>query len=154
MLRWPTGIGAKGNSGVALAIKQTKNSIGYVEFAQAMQAQLSYGLVQNRAGTFVKPELASFQSAAATADWTSASDFHLLPTDAPGNGAYPIAATVFVLMRKQSAWLQQPEGVLDFFKWSLERGAKDAAGLGYVPLPEVLVRQVEDYWAKTFKTGA
>jgi phosphate transport system substrate-binding protein len=154
LLRWPTGIGAKGNSGVALAIKQTKNSIGYVEFAQAMQAQLSYGLVQNRAGKFVKPEPASFQSAAATADWTSASDFHLLLTDAPGDDAYPIAATVFVLMRKQSAWLQQPEAVLNFFKWSLERGAKDAAGLGYVPLPDVLVKQVEDYWAKTFKTGA
>ena len=100
LVPWPTGTGAKGNEGVAQAVKQTKNSIGYVEYAQALQTKLSFALMQNRAGKFVKPEPASFQAAAASADWGQTSDFYLLLTDAPGDNAYPIVATVFVLMQQ------------------------------------------------------
>ena len=85
LVSWPTGTGAKGNDGVSQAVRQVKNSIGYVEYAHAVQTKLSYALVQNRAGKFVKPDAASFQAAAASADWEKASDFHLLLTDAPGD---------------------------------------------------------------------
>src|SRR5450631_1177823 len=97
---WPTGAGGKGNEGVAALVVQTRNSIGYVEYAYVLQNKLAYGLVQNKAGKFVKPEAASFQAAAANADWAKAQDFYLVMTDSPGEGAYPIAATVFVLMPK------------------------------------------------------
>ena len=100
LVKWPVGTGAKGNDGVALAVRQTANSIGYVEYAQAVQTKLSYASLQNSAGKFVLPDPQSFQAAAASADWGSASDFDLLLTDAPGENAYPIVATVFVLMHK------------------------------------------------------
>src|SRR5262249_22501463 len=103
LVQWPTGVGAKGNDGVSQVVRHVKNSIGYVGFAHAVQTRLSYALVQNRAGKFVTPDARSFQSAAASADWEKAGDFHLLLTDAPGEDAYPIAATVFVLMPKQPA---------------------------------------------------
>ena len=154
LLPWTVGAGAEGNSGMAAAIKATKNAIGYVEYVQATQAGLSVALVQNRAGKFVKPEPASFQAAAASADWAATGDFHLLLTDAPGDDAYPIAATVFVLMSREPSLLQRPQATLRFFQWALEKGADEAAELGYVPLPAPLVEQVKDYWAKTFRTGA
>ncbi len=153
VLKWPTGTGAKGNDGVAQAVKRTNNAIGYVEYTQAVQAKLTTALIQNSTGTFVKPDTQSFQAAAARADWSKASDFHLLLTDAPGTDAYPIAATVFVLMHKQPTWLQNPRATLDFFRWTLDHGAKHAADLGYVPLPPSLATQVKDYWSKTFKVG-
>jgi phosphate transport system substrate-binding protein len=149
---WPTGTGAKGNDGVAQAVKQTKNSIGYVEYAQALQTKLSFALMQNRAGKFVKPDAASFQAAAANADWGQTSDFYMMLTDTPGDGAYPIVATVFVLMQKTLA-PRRARAAFNFFQWSLDKGAKDAAELGYVPLPDALVTQVKAYWAKNLKAG-
>ena len=97
---WPTGAGGKGNEGVAALVMQTRNSIGYVEYAYVLQSKLAYGLVQNKAGKFVKPDAASFQAAAASADWAKARDFYLVMTDSPGADAYPIAATAFVLIPK------------------------------------------------------
>jgi phosphate transport system substrate-binding protein len=151
LLLWSLGTSAKGNEGVSLAVKQTENSIGYVEYAQAAKAQLSYALIQNRAGKFVKPEPASFQAAAATADWTNTKDSYMKISNAPGEAAYPIAATVFVFMRKEANWARPPEPTVKFFQWALEHGAKDAAVLGYVPLPAGLVHQVKDYWTRTFE---
>lgn len=152
LVAWPTGTGAKGNEGVSQAVKQVKNSIGYVEYAHALQTKLSFALIQNQAGRFIRPEPASFEAAAATADWANTSDFYLLLTDVPSEGAYPIVATVFVLMRTTGS-PSRARAALRFFQWSLEKGAKDAAQLGYVPLPEPLVRQVKNYWLETFRSG-
>jgi phosphate transport system substrate-binding protein len=151
LVRWPVGVAAKGNEGVAQAVKMTRNSIGYVEHAQATQAGLAHALVQNRAGRFVRPESASFQAAAASADWARTSDFHLLLTDAAGEQSYPITATVFVLMPKTGA-RARTRAALEFFKWSLERGSGIAAALGYVPLPPSVVAQVKAYWSRTLPT--
>jgi phosphate transport system substrate-binding protein len=153
LLSWPSGAGAKGNEGVAFAVARTKNSIGYVEYAQAMKAKLSFALIRNRAGKFVRPDAQSFASAATGANWSGAGDFNLMLTDAPGENAYPIAATVFVLMHKQQKAPQRTQAAINFFKWALEKGGKDAADLGYVPLPEPLVRQVKEYWQKSFGAG-
>lgn len=154
-LSWPTRtVGALRNEGVAATVRVTKNSIGYVEYGYAVKQKLSYAQVQNSAGQFVKPDVKSFQSAAASADWKSAKDFNLMLTGAPGNDAYPIVATVFALMPKQPASPRRSREVLNFLTWSLDRGSKDAGELGLVPLPESLVVQVKEYWQSALKAGS
>jgi phosphate transport system substrate-binding protein len=150
MVPWPVGTGAKGNDGVAQAVKQSKNSIAYVEFAQALQAKLSYATIKNRSGEWIKPDPKSFQAAAANAEWAKTEDFSLMLIDPPGHDAYPIAATVFVLMSKSAPW-GRTRNTLNFMSYALDKGANDAAALGYVPLPPSLVQQVKTYWSRTLK---
>lgn len=152
-VRWPTGTGAKGNDGMAAAVARTPNAIGYVDYAQARRAGLTYALVRNRAGSFVRPGVESFQAAAASADWKGAADFDLLLTDAPGPDAYPIVATVFALVPRAAAGTRRGQAALNFFGWSLDNGAAVAADLGYVALPPTLVAQVKDYWATRLAAG-
>lgn len=147
---WPTGIGGKGNEGVAAYVSRMKNSVGYVEYAYVLQNKMAYGLVQNRVGKFVVPDAKSFQAAAATADWANTKDFDLVMTDAPGPDAYPITATTFVIMYKQSKNPGHSKAALDFFQWALEKGQKQAQSLDYVPLPMTLVNQIKAYWHSTF----
>jgi phosphate transport system substrate-binding protein len=147
---WPAGIGAQGNEGVAALVAQSANSIGYVEYAYVLQSKSAYALVQNKAGKFVKPDAASFQAAAASADWAKARDFHLVMTDAPGDQAYPIAASVFVIMYKNPKDPAGSKRAFDFFRWALETGQAQANSLDYVPLPPMLVEQIETYWKKEF----
>jgi phosphate transport system substrate-binding protein len=143
---WPAGIPAKGNEGVADLVNRTKNSIGYVEYAYVFQNKMSYVAIRNRAGRFVEPSAAGFQTAAAGVEWQSAKNFCAVITDAPGEDAYPIAATTFILMRKSPTNLARAEASLKFFHWALARGQKQARSLAYVPLPDRLVQQVQDYW--------
>jgi phosphate transport system substrate-binding protein len=153
LVQWPAGTGAKGNEGVGQAIKQTRNSIGYVEYAQARQLGVHHALLQNRSGRFVSPEGTTFRAAAANANWGAAGDFYQLLTDVPGEQAYPITATVFVLMHK-SASRTRTRSALDFFQWSLEKGSGIASQLGYVPLPESVVLQIKTYWIKALHAGS
>lgn len=149
-VEWPVGVGGKGNEGVAAFVNQTKGSIGYVEYAYVLQNKMAYGLVENKAGKFIKPDAESFQAAAASADWGSAKDFYLIMTDAPGEKAYPVTATVFMLMYKQPKNPERANLAIDFFKWAMENGQKQAETLDYVPLPDTLVRQIESYWKAQF----
>lgn len=148
---WPTGVGGKGNEGVAAYVKRQKNAIGYVEYAYALQSKMTYGAVQNKAGNFIEPSAQSFRAAAATVDWSKTKDFEWVMTDASGPDAYPIAATVFVLMHKQAKNQAHAEAALGFFKWAIEKGQQQAQALNYVPLPEQLVEQIEAYWSANFK---
>ncbi len=149
-LSWPTGIGGKGNEGVAAYVDRVPNSIGYVEYAYVVQNKMNYAVVRNRAGRFVGPEAAAFQAAAASAEWSKAKDFCLLITDAPGEKAYPIAAITWVLMYRQPKDPARSKTALAFFRWALESGQAQASSLDYVPLPADLVRQIEAYWGATF----
>ena len=149
---WPTGVGGKGNEGVAAYAKQIKDSIGYVEYAYALQNKLTFAQMQNHAGKWIKPEKASFSAAAATADWKSAKDFNLIMTDAPGDAAWPITATTWAIMYKAPKDAAHSKTAFDFFKWSFEQGQKDADSLDYVPLPDSLVKQIEAYWKSDFKS--
>jgi phosphate transport system substrate-binding protein len=142
---WPTGVGGKGNEGVAAYVKQIPNSIGYVEYAYVLQNQMPFALLQNAAGNFVAPNAASFQAAAAGADWKNAQDFFLVMTNAPGANAYPITATTFVLMHRQPKDKGRSDAALKFFRWALEHGQGQAQELDYVPLPADLVGQVGNY---------
>ena len=149
-VEWPTGAGGKGNEGVATFVAVTRNSISYVEYAYAVKNKLAYGLVQNKAGRFVQPGAETFQAAANNADWTGAKHFFLIMTDAPGENAYPITATSFIIMYQQPKDLARARIARDFFSWSLENGQAQAAALNYVPLPDPLVRQIQDYWNVKF----
>ncbi len=143
---WPVGVGGKGNEGVAEYVNRIKGSIGYVEYAYVLQNKMKFALVRNHAGKYVEPNTGSFQAAAASADWAHASDFYLLMTDAPGDDAYPIAATTFILMYKQPKDEARSKTALAFFKWAFENGAPMADKLDYVALPPALVSQIETYW--------
>ncbi|QJP15709.1 phosphate ABC transporter substrate-binding protein PstS [Starkeya sp. ORNL1] len=151
---WPTGTGARGNEGVATEVRQVKNAIGYVEFTYVVQAKLAYGLVQNRAGKFIVPSAASFQAAALSFDWTKARDFYVIINDSAAEDAYPIAATTFILMYKVPKAPQRSRTALEFFRFALGDGKKYASDLGYVPLPDTLVDQIKEYWARQLKSGA
>ena len=148
---WPTGIGGKGNQGVSAYINQIKNSIGYVEYAYALQNHLSYAKMKNTAGKVVSPTIASFQAAADTADWDNAKNFNLLMTNAPGEGAWPITAASWVIMYKQPRNAVNAKVVLEFFNWAYEHGREQALSLDYVPLPPSLVTQITNYWQTDFK---
>ena len=150
-VKWPTGIGGKGNEGVAAYVKQIKGGIGYVELSYALQSKMSYVAMQNKAGKWVQPGAESFQAAAASADWASAKDFYLVMTDAPGDASWPIAATNFILMYKQPKDAARSKSVTDFFSWVYVNGRTQAEELHYVPLPEPLVKQVQEYWTANFK---
>jgi len=150
-ISWPTGIGGKGNEGVAAYTRQIKGAVGYVEYAYVLQNKMTYALVQNAAGKFVAPDLKSFQAAAASADWSKAQDFYLVMTNAPGADAYPIAATSFILMHKQPKDAARSKAVLDFFTWAFKNGQAQALALDYVPLPAALVTRIEEYWKAQIK---
>jgi phosphate transport system substrate-binding protein len=150
-VQWPAGVGGKGNEGVSAYVKQIKNSIGYVELAYALQNKMAYTSVKNSAGSFVEPSLDTFQSAAASADWSKVKDFHLVITDAPGANSWPIAASVFVLMYRQPKDEERTKTALNFFKWALQNGQAQAKALDYVALPDPLVKQIEAYWASSIK---
>jgi phosphate transport system substrate-binding protein len=146
-VRWPTGVGGKGNEGVAAYTKQIKGSIGYVELSYALTNKLTYGAVRNRAGTFVVPSAETIAAAAASAEWADAKDFSLVITDAPGENSYPISATNFILMHRQPKDAARSQQALAFFDWVYDNGDAAASKLGYVPLPDELVAQIEAYWA-------
>ena len=150
-VQWPDGVGGKGNEGVASYVKQIKGSIGYVELAYALQNAMPYTSLQNAAGTWVQPNAETFAAAAASADWASAKDFNLVITNAPGEQAWPITATNFMLMQKKPKDAKRNQDALAFFKWAFESGQAQANELHYVPLPAELVKQIEAYWATELK---
>ena len=150
-VRWPVGVGGKGNEGVAAYTKQIKGAIGYVELSYALVNKLNYAAVRNRAGNFIVPSNESIAAAAASADWASSKDFSLVITDAPGADAYPISATNFILMHKKPKNPANSKQAIDFFTWVYANGDESATKLGYVPLPDALVAQIEAYWAQNVK---
>ncbi len=143
-VRWPAGIGGKGNEGVANYVKRKRYSIGYVEFAYAKQNRLSYVLLKNRAGRFVAPGFKSFQAAAASGDFSPERHFYLWLVDAPGKDAWPISGASFILLarEKKSSNLK----TVKFFDWAFRKGDEIAKRLVYVPLPESLKRRIRKYW--------
>jgi phosphate transport system substrate-binding protein len=150
-VKWPVGIGGKGNEGVAAYVKQIKGAIGYVELSYALQNKLAYSRLKNRDGNFVNPSDETFQAAAAGAEWGSVKDFHLVMTNSPGANAWPITATNFILMYKKPKNATGAKNAREFFRWVYANGDAQAKSLDYVPLPDALVQQVEAYWAQNMK---
>lgn len=145
-VRWPTGQGGAGNSGVAALVKRTLGAIGYVEYSYAVQEGLAFGQVENMDGLFIAPDRDSFQDAAVTVRWQDYKDFDALMTNAGGPNAYPITATTFILMPRSARDPAREAKALQFFKWALEEGDRQASELNYAALPPRLVLRVETYW--------
>jgi phosphate transport system substrate-binding protein len=138
-VNWPVGLGGKGNEGVSGLIKQTPNSIGYIELIYAVQNNIAYGDVQNAAGQFIKASLDSVSEAAAGAAKTMPDDFRVSITNAPGKAAYPISSFTWLLIPAKFQDTAKRDIVKGFLKWMLTDGQKDCAGLSYAPLPPAVV---------------
>jgi phosphate transport system substrate-binding protein len=151
-VEWPTGVGAKGNEGVSGNVGQTKDSIGYVEYAYAKQNKLTYTKLVNKAGKTVDPTNDAFQAAASNADWTHAPGYYLILTDQPGDKSWPIVASTFILMHKDATDKAASQEALKFFKYSFDKGGKMAEDLDYIPMPDSVVKQVEKTWASDIKS--
>ena len=152
-VKWPAGVGGKGNEGVAAYVQRIKGSIGYVEYAYALQNKLTYSLLQNQAGKYVAPTSATFQAAAANADWAKAEGFYLVLTDQPGDASWPITGASFILVYKEQANAATAKEVLNFFDWCYRKGGSTAEKLDYVPMPEKVVSLVEKAWAEQIKVS-
>lgn len=143
-VKFPVGIGGKGNEGVANYVKRMPNSIGYVEFAYAKQNRLDYTRLKNKAGNFVEPGFASFEDAAETGDFDAKKDFFLWLTNAPGKNSWPIAGATFILLAKEKTDVNK--NVVKFFDWTYKNGDNKAKELIYIPLPKGLKDKVRAYW--------
>jgi phosphate transport system substrate-binding protein len=152
VVEWPAGVGAKGNEGVSANVGQTKNSIGYVEYAYAKQNKLTYTGLVNKAGKAVQPTNEGFQAAAANADWEHAPGYYLILTDQPGDKSWPIVASTFILLHKDATDKAATQDALKFFKFSFEKGGKMAEDLDYIPMPDSVVKQIEKTWSSDIKS--
>ena len=152
-VQWPTGIGAKGNEGVANMTTQTDGAIGYVEYAYAKQNKMAYTLLNNKSGAAVAPSAESFQAAASSADWAGADSYYLILTDQTGAKSWPITGASFILLYKQPADAAPVNEALKFFAWAYKDGATMAAELDYVPLPAPVVAQVKKTWITQIVSG-
>ncbi|MGP8232158.1 MAG: phosphate ABC transporter substrate-binding protein PstS [Methylovirgula sp.] len=150
-VQWPAGIGAKGNEGVANNVIQTKGAIGYVEYAYAMQNKLTYTKLINSAGKVVAPMTASFEAAAANADWAHAPGFRLILTNQPGADSWPITAATFILLPKQPKDIAAAKAALKFFAWAFEKGGPAAESLDYIPIPASVIELIKKTWASEIK---
>jgi phosphate transport system substrate-binding protein len=151
---WPDGVGGKGNEGVASYVQRIKGAIGYVEYAYAKKNNMSYALVQNKDGQYPVPDSASFQAAAAYADWKNAPGYYQIITNSPGATSWPISATSFILLQKVQDKPANGHEVLKFFDWSFKNGQKMADELDYVALPPTLVAQIQDTWKSQIKDAS
>jgi phosphate transport system substrate-binding protein len=146
-VNWPNGVGGKGNPGVASYVQQVDGAIGYVEYAYVMENNLIYTDMVNKAGKRLAPTMPAFQAAAANADFSKVQDFYLILTDQPGDKSWPITAATYMLLRKDSP-ADQNHLALKFLDWALKKGQDEAKALDYVPLPDDVVKQIEQHWAK------
>jgi len=144
---WPSGIGGKGNAGVAASVQQTLGSIGYVEYAYAKQSNLVYTDMVNAAAQRVKPTLQAFQAAAANADFSKVQDFYLILTNQPGAQSWPITAATYMLLRSDYP-AEKNKAIVQFLSYALRDGAADAEALDYVPFPDAVVKQIEASWGQ------
>jgi phosphate transport system substrate-binding protein len=150
---WPEGVGGKGNEGVSAYVQRIKGSIGYVEYAYAKKNKMNVGSVQNKEGTFVKPEDDTFQAAAAYADWKAPGMYQIL-TNQPGKNSWPITGASFILMHTKQDKPQNAAEVLKFFEWAYKNGGKLAEELDYVPMPESVAKLVEAAWKTDIKDAS
>ena len=151
-VNWPVGAGGKGNEGVSAFTMRLPNAIGYVEYAYAKQNKMSYVLMQNKDGSFVKPDDSAFKAAAAGAEW--AKTFFQVLTDQPGKGSWPITGATFILMHKVQDKPASATNSLKFFDWAYANGDKMADDLDYVPLPPAVKDLVRKLWADNLKDAA
>jgi phosphate transport system substrate-binding protein len=150
-VKWATGVGGKGNDGVAANVQRIKGSIGYVEWAYAKKNKMSHTQLKNRDGAFVQPDDDAFKAAAANADWAKTPGFSVVLTDQPGKAAWPITGVSYILVHKAQADAAKGKEVLKFFDYAFKNGDAAATELDYVPLPDSVTKLVQDAWKANMK---
>ncbi len=152
-VNWPTGIGGKGNAGVAQYVQSVPNSIGYVEYAYALENKLAYTKMVNHDGNAIEATMDSFKAAAegAAQGYADAPGFYLILTNQPGAQSWPILATTFVLTRAEAEDAAATKATLDFFDWSFKNGTDAARKLDYLSIPETVYDLIEKTWAEQIK---
>ena len=151
---WPTGVGGKGNEGVAAYVQRIKGAIGYVEYAYAKKNKMAHTQLKNRDGQWVQPDADTFAAAAANARWETAPGFYQVLTEQPGAKSWPIAGASFILIYRVPADAAKTTEVLKFFSWAFKSGGRMASDLDYVPLPASVVRLMENTWRSQVKTAS
>lgn len=151
-VKWPIGLGGKGNDGVAAFVQRLPGAIGYVEYAYAKQNNLTYTKMMSADGKPVAPDEESFANAAKGADWRQSFAQDL--TSQKGADVWPISSTTFILLHKQNTRPEQTAEVLKFFDWAYKNGSKEAVALDYAPLPQSVVEQVRAAWKTSVKDSS
>jgi phosphate transport system substrate-binding protein len=152
-VKWPAGVGGKGNEGVANYVSRIDGAIGYVEYAYAIQNGQSVALLLNRANEFAAPGQEAFKAAAASADWAKAPGMYLILTDQPGAESWPMTGASFILMHRVQDKPKNATDVLKFFDWAYDNGSKMAADLHYVPMPAPVIEIVRSEWKSKIKSA-
>ena len=153
-VKWATGVGGKGNEGVAANVQRIKGSIGYVEWAYAKKNKLSHTQLKNKDGQFLQPDDENFKAAAASAEWTKTPGFAVILTDAAGKNSWPITGVSYILMHKAQADAAKGKEVVKFFDYAYKNGTAAAAELDYVPMPASVVKLVQGAWKAQLKDGS
>jgi len=153
-VKWPAGVGGKGNEGVAANVQRIKNSIGYVEYAYAKKNKMTHAQLKNRDGQWVQPDDDNFKAAAAGAQWDKTPGFAVVLTDQAGKASWPITGASFIIMHKQQADAAKGREVLKFFDWAYKNGGKMAMDLDYVAMPPAVVKLVQDAWKTQLKDAS
>jgi phosphate transport system substrate-binding protein len=153
-VKWPAGVGGKGNEGVAANVQRIKGSIGYVEYAYAKKNKMSHTQLKNRDGQFVQPDDETFKAAAAGAEWEKTPGMEVVLTNQAGKNSWPITGASFILMHKSQASAERAKEVLKFFEWSYKNGGAMATELDYVAMPAPVVKLVQDAWKSSIKDAS
>jgi phosphate transport system substrate-binding protein len=153
-VKWPVGVGGKGNDGVAANVQRIKGAIGYVEWAYAKKNKMQHTQLKNKDGVFLQPDDENFKAAAANAEWAKTPGFGVVLTDQPGKASWPITGVSFILMHKQQADAAKGKEVIKFFDWAFANGDKSAVELDYVPMPDSVVKQVQAAWKASLKDAS
>jgi phosphate transport system substrate-binding protein len=147
-VKWPTGVGGKGNEGVASYVSRLNGSIGYVEYAYAKQNKLAVAQMQNRDRQYVLPDDLTFKAAAAGAEWTKTPGMGVILTDQPGKASWPMSGASFILMHVKQDRPEQGRAVIQFFDWAFKNGAAMADELDYVPIPAAVIPHIQTQWKR------
>jgi phosphate transport system substrate-binding protein len=153
-VKWPTGDGAKGNDGVAAAVKQVNGGIGYVENAFATQNKLTTVQLRNKAGSFVEPTLAAFTAAASNGDWAGAKNYAVSLIDTQGATSWPIVSATFILLPKDPKDATRSGNVMKFFDWAYKNGGEIAKSSEYIALPTAVQEAVRSSWKAEIKDAS
>ncbi len=151
-LAWPTGVGGKGNQGVASYVQRIRGSIGYVEYAYILEGHLADARMINRDGKIVAPSLQGFQDASAHVNWATARDFYVILTNHTGPDTWPISGCTWQILRKNASKASNQE-VMRFFDWGFEQGQQMARSIAFGPLPPSTVTAIKAYWKNKLGYG-
>lgn len=149
-IRWPNGIGGKGNEGIAQYLKRIPGSIGYIEYAYVKQSNMPYVQLQNKNGFFIHPSKENFSAAALHAHWKKSEGFYEVLTNQTGKNSWPMVAATFIVMSKNSDNLKNTKTILQFFQWAYTKGREQTETLDYISLPPAVISSIQSSWKEAF----